>query len=450
MPVRLIRSTPVRQALILVAVVALVNLASLGGTWLTMRADLSARIEAEVTREISGFDVAATPGALATLVAARARVSDPAGTVFVFAGDDGRSAGNAVAVIEGGQVTLAALSQERPLSDAGYVHEVRQLSGGLLIVAQSLGPIRDLTDTFLTLLAFSVLPTVLIALGIGALIARRSARRVAAMEATLGRIAAGDLGARYGPDAGGDDLARIGAGLDRMAASQQAATEALRQVTTDIAHDLRTPLQRISVLIEDLRGRLPEGEAADLADRAAAEAERAVGVFRALLHIAQIEGGSPRQGFRRFDLVETARRIAELYAPAAEDRGDRLALDLPKGPVNVTGDEGLIGQALANLIENALAHTPPGTAIEVAVEADGPVLTVRDSGPGIPAEERGRATQRLYRLERSRTTPGNGLGLSLVAAIATLHGARLSFGDGNPGLVVRLAFSGAGEDHVGP
>ena len=444
MPVRLVRSAPVRQALILVAVVAAVNLASLGATWLTMRADLSAGIRAEVTREIAGFDVSATPGALATLVAARARASDPADTVFVFAGDDGRNAGNAAAVIEGGTVALAALSPERPLSRAGYVHEVQRLSGGVLIVAQSLQPLADLADTFLALLAFSLVPTVAIALAIGAMIARRSARRVAAMEEVLRRIAAGDLGARYGADGHDDDLARIGAGLDRMAARQEAATEALRQVTTDIAHDLRTPLQRISVLIEDLRGRLAPGASADLAERAGAEAERAVAVFRSLLHIAQIESGTARQGFGPVDLAGVARRFVDLYAPAAEDRGDRLTLEVPGGAVMVEGDAGLIGQALANLIENALTHTPPGTAISVAVEGDGPALAVRDGGPGIPRAERAKVTRRLYRLERSRTTAGHGLGLALVTAIAEAHGARLSFADGNPGLVVRLEFGTAG------
>ena len=441
------RSTPVRQAIVLVAVVALVNLASLGGAFLKMRADLSGAIHEEVLREIESFDVAATPGALATLVGARARATDPAHTVFVFVGDDGQSAGNARALIDGVDLRLAPLAPDSVLSDKGYLHEIRRLSGGVLIVAQSLAPLEDLAETFLRLLAFSLVPTLLVSLGLGALIAQRAARRVEALEATLDRLAQGELAARTGAVAGaarrGDDLARIGAGIDRMAEKQQAATEALRQVSADIAHDLRTPLQRIALLIEDLRAHLAEGsEAADLAGRAAQETERAVAVFRALLEIARIEGGSPSRRFRPIDLAACARQLAELYAPAAEDRGDSLVLDLPEAPLMVRGDAGLVGQALANLLENALTHAPAGSRIALRLARAGTkaVLSVTDDGPGIPEAEREKVLRRLYRLEASRTTPGNGLGLALVAAIAQAHEARLTLGDAGPGLTVTLAF----------
>jgi signal transduction histidine kinase len=321
---------------------------------------------------------------------------------------------------------------------------MRRLSGGILIVAQSLEPIAQLSDTFASLLAFSLLPTLFISLGLGTLIARRSARRVEHIETTLGRIAAGDLSARVatgqGPD---DDLSRIGSGIDRMAGKQEAATDALRQVSSDIAHDLRTPLQRISVLLDQLRTELPDtGAAAALADKAADETARAVAVFRSLLQIAQIEGGSPAAHFTRFDLRAPVRQIAELYAPTAEDRGDRFDLTLPDTTVPVHGDAGLVGQALANLLENALCHAPTGGKITVAIDIppSGPVLTVCDTGPGIPVAERDKVLRRLYRLEQSRTTPGNGLGLALVNAIAALHSARLALDDNGPGLRVTLAF----------
>ena len=435
------RSTPVRQAVLLVAVVALVNVASLGVAWLTQKAATLTVLRGDLDRDMASFDISASPSALRTLVEARARVTDPRDTVFVFLGDDRRSTGNARAVMNGVDVGFTAISIDRPLSDEGYIDDVRRLSGGVLIVAKSLDPVARLGETFLVLLLVSTLPTILISLGIGALIARASARRVERIEGVLDRIAAGDFAARSRETGEGDDLSRIGARVNRMAVKQEAATEALRQVTTDIAHDLRTPLQRIGVTLQDLEDRLPDGEARDLAQAAGEEADRAVSVFRALLQIAQIEGGGAKERFKPVDLARVATRIAELYEPSAEDREDRFTVDVPEAPVMVRGDADLIGQALANLIENALRHTPSGGEVTVTVSADG-ALIVRDRGPGIPEAERAKVLRRLYRLERSRTTPGNGLGLALVAAIAESHGAALELGDASPGLTVTLRFPG--------
>jgi len=443
-PLSLLRSTPVRQALLLVAVVATANLISLGGAYLKLRADLTQAIRTDIEEELSGFDLSATPRALSAIVEAKARATDPAKTVLVFLGQDGRQVGNARAMLSDQNLRLVEIGPGRALGKAGYVHEARRLSSGILIVAESLAPLDDLSDTFLSLLAFSLGPTVLISLGAGVLIARRTARRVEAIEATLDRLSAGDLTARTGAGTGGgDDLGRIGSGVNRLAARQEAATEALRQVTADIAHDLRTPLQRIAVILHDLRARLPaEGDAAALAQQATDEAERAVSVFHAMLQIAQIEGSSNAARFATLDLRDTAGQMVELYQPSVEDAGDTLTLDLPPHPLTVRGDPHLIAQALANLIENALRHTPPGTRIAVAASQgpDGPVLSVGDSGPGIPEAERDKVVRRLYRLERSRTTPGHGLGLSLVAAIAALHSADLVLEDNAPGLKVRMAF----------
>lgn len=440
---RALRSAPVRQALILIAVFVAVHAASLGAAYLKLRADLAAELRAELRSEAASLDVAATPRALAAIVGARARATDPADAVFVFLRADGGQIGNVIARLDGDAVHLVPIEGSNGLSPAGYIQEVRRLSGGILILGVSLAPVRALTDTFVTLFLLSLVPTALVSLLIGALLARRDARRVAQIERILDRLSGGDLAARVEPPTGADDMARIARGVNRLAQKQQASTEALRQVSTDIAHDLKTPLQRVAVLIEELRGRLDEGsEAAALAAGAAEETDRAVRVFSAMLRIAQIEGGNLAARFAPLDLCETARRIAELYQPAIEEAGDALALDLPGAPVVVTGDAELIGQALSNLIENAHRHTPPGSRIAVSVTAGagGPGISVADDGPGIPPDERGNVTRRFYRLERSRSTPGQGLGLSLVAAIAELHGGRLSLADNGPGTVARLGF----------
>ncbi len=437
------RSMPVRLALGLVALFALVSVLSLGAAYVRIRASLAEQIAASVDQQVAGFRVTDDPATLAALVRAEAAAADPAVRIFVFLAPGGHSIGNARAELNGNEVRLSARPGGRPLGEDGYLTRVVPMAGGLLVVGESLRPIRELEATFLRLVTFSLLPTLAISLTAGVLLALRSARRVQRIEATLGRLAEGDLGARVPPAAGDDDLARIGEGINRMAGAQETATAALRQVSADIAHDLKTPVQRIAVLLSDLRDRLPEASAeAELARRAAAEAERAVAVFQALLHIAQIEGGSPRTRFAPVDLIALLRTFAEIYEPAAEDSGQKLDLaPLPEAPVTVSGDRALLGQALANLIENALRHTPAGTRItlSLALEDGRALVSVADDGPGVPAEERDKVLRRLYRLERSRSTPGNGLGLALVAAIADLHGATLTLADNAPGLRVTLA-----------
>ncbi|MBF9033081.1 HAMP domain-containing protein [Rhodobacterales bacterium HKCCE2091] len=437
-------STPLRQALILLVLFSVIEVATLGVAFVKMRADLGREIAVGLEREMAGFDLSATPRAMSAIVAARARASDPARSVIVFLSDDGSQTGNAVAEFDAETLRLVPGDPSRPLSEAGYLRRIERLSGGVLVLGASLEPVRDLRETFFSLVLLSLVPTILLSLAIAGMVARRTARRVDAVERVLSRLSAGDLSARL-PDPGPapDDLGRIAAGVNRMAARQEAATGALRQVTSDIAHDLRTPLQRISVLLQDLGHHLAPGSPeADLADRAQAEAGNAVSVFQAMLAIAQIEGKGRSIAMEPLDLREIGRRVFELYQPAVEDAGDTLDYAEPDAAVTVRGNGDLLSQALANLVENAMRHTPSGSSIRVAVEP-GPRLRVTDNGPGIPEAERGKVLERLYRLERSRTTPGHGLGLSLVAAIADLHGARLVLDDAGPGLSVTLHFPGA-------
>lgn len=442
---RLARSTPVRLALGLVALFSLVSVATLGVAYVQIRGNLVEQISATLDQHVAGFRVTNDPAALAALVTAEAAAADPEQRIFVFIAPDGTSVGNARAEVRGDKVGLAPLKNGRKLGTDGYEHRIAPMAGGLLIVAESLEPTKELRETFLDLVAFNLIPTILLSLAAGVWLAAASARRVGRIETALGRMAEGDLSARVdGPDRG-DDLSRIGTGKDRMAEAQETATAALRQVSADIAHDLKTPVQRLALMLSDLRDRLPEeGPEADLAARAAEEADRAVAVFQSLLQIAQIEGGSPKARFGSVDLAAVVRTFIEIYEPAAEDSGHVLRLEpLPEGPATVTGDRNLLGQAVANLIENALRHTPPGTLIRVSLtrEPGRVVLTVADTGPGIPEAERDKVRRRLYRLERSRTTPGHGLGLSLVEAIAQAHGAELDLSDNAPGLRVRLTFT---------
>ncbi|MGH7024562.1 MAG: sensor histidine kinase [Caulobacteraceae bacterium] len=282
-------------------------------------------------------------------------------------------------------------------------------------------------------------------LGLGAAggygLSRVARRRLSAIADTAEAIIDGDLGRRVPKQGSGDDLDRLAATLNRMLDRIEALMESLRQVSNDIAHDLRTPLTR-------LRQRLEEAAVSrDTADKTASmeaaldDLDAILGTFAALLRIAQIESGARRAAFRHTDLATTARTVVEAFAPAAEDAGARLEL-VSSEAAFVEGDPELLTQMLVNLVENALRHGGPGVTVTIKVDGDaaGAVLTVTDTGPGVPEFERERLFDRFYRLEHSRSTPGSGLGLALVAAVAHLHGAEAGVRNLEPGFEVRVAF----------
>lgn len=186
----------------------------------------------------------------------------------------------------------------------------------------------------------------------------------------------------------------------------------------------------------------------DVLQQTIGDADHLLATFTALLDIAEAEAGTPRAQMTALDLAAFARDLADLYEPVAEETGLRLTIATAPGPIEVRGNRHMLSRAIANLVENALKYTPPGGAIAVGVGIEGAMarLTVADNGPGIPAEERERVFDRFYRLEASRTTEGNGLGLSLARAVVRLHGGTITLGDNAPGLiaVVTLPLAAAG------
>ena len=229
-----------------------------------------------------------------------------------------------------------------------------------------------------------------------------------------------------------------------MARAQEALVASIRQVSSDIAHDLKTPIQRVAVVLEQVMNKttLTEGQEV-LLSRAIGETERIVQTFQSLLQLAQIEGGAVRDRLHPVNLVEVCRDVVDFLEVEAEERGFALSLRVqPNVVACIKGDRHLLSQLIGNLVQNALTHVPKGGPVVVEVTGRGneTVLTVSDHGPGIPEKERGKVLQRLYRLDQSRTTEGNGLGLSLVSAISDLHGARLTLEDNMPGLTVRIIF----------
>lgn len=449
---KLLGSSQVRLALGLVAVFTTVNLASLGFAWMQLVENAEDQINANLKQQIAEFHSTRSPDTLAALVASEAATTDPRNRIVVFVTSSGQSFGNAQVELHDRQIDLKQRDGSQKLSDEGYVLRKKDVAQGVLIVGESRAPINEIKETLAGVLFLSILPTLALSLGAGVWMALVSAQRVRHIESTLAQMTRGDLSSRVPHADQNDDLSRIGVGINRMASAQDASMSALRQVSTDIAHDLKTPIQRIFVLLTRLREHLATGTPeTDLVDNALTEAERAASVFHSLLSIAQIEGGSAKARFDTVDLAEVLSTFLEIYAPVAEDSGHRLTMvRLPDAPAIVRGDRTLLGQLTANLIENALRHTTAGSTISLSVESDQQeiLLVVSDDGPGIPEEERRNVLRRLYRLDRSRTTPGNGLGLSLCVAISELHEASLTLLDNNPGLRIEVVFSKPGGGRV--
>lgn len=322
----------------------------------------------------------------------------------------------------------------------------QSLGGRFLLVGRSMHGVEEMQETLLQLLTAMLGLTLLLALAGGLVMGRSATRRVGKMSRAVRQIVSGDLSRRLPASGPCDEIRGLAEDINRMLARIEELMDNLRQVSNDIAHDLRTPLGRLRQQLEAARQNEHSVEGCHAAiDGAIVEIDALLQTFSALLRIAQVEAGARRQSFSDVDLADLAARIVELYVAAAEDGGRTLAGELEPGVV-VHGDQELLTLLLANLVENALRHTPPGThiAVHLAGTEDGPELSVRDNGPGVPEAERDKVFRRFYRLEASRTTPGSGLGLAMAHAICQLHGAGILLADGHPGLWVRVRFPRVG------
>ncbi|MFQ5623407.1 MAG: sensor histidine kinase [Paracoccaceae bacterium] len=266
-------------------------------------------------------------------------------------------------------------------------------------------------------------------------------RRIDDVTTTAGEIVVGDLARRIPVRGGSDEFTRLAETLNRMLDRIEALVSDLRMVTDSVAHDLRSPLTRLhGHLDEALRGDFPEQKRRELIAQAKSEAEFVLRAFTGLVDIARIEAGVGRDQFERVDLSALAADLTEIYGPVAEEKNIRLRSEGDRAVIH--GHAHLLGQALTNLIENALKFAPEGSDVTIATSqtASGATLSVTDAGPGIPAADRERVLKRFERLDRSRSKPGSGLGLSLVDAVARMHGATLRLEDAKPGLRVRVEF----------
>lgn len=287
-----------------------------------------------------------------------------------------------------------------------------------------------------------VVTLALAALG-GSLLSRAFLRRMDAITDTCRAIMAGNFGNRIPAKATRNELDVLAAAINEMLDRIASLVEDVRQVSNDIAHDLRTPLTHLRHRLEQARvsARTPE-EFSQAVDDAIVLSDRLLAIFSALLRIAQIEGRARRSAFETIDLRALLQDLSDIYRPVSEDSGHPFCVAL-KSPAIIQGDRELLLQLFANLVENAINHTPAGASINVELtETTGSyVVTVSDTGPGVPAELVPDLFKRFYRVEQSRSAPGYGLGLTLVAAIAELHGANVSVNDNRPGFRVEIVFA---------
>jgi len=322
----------------------------------------------------------------------------------------------------------------RPADQAIFV-AVRRPDGSVLALGRSLSEINDLRATVARALALALAPTTALILAIGVVFARRARRRLGVIHAAIAEIMKGDLKQRLPVVSVADDLDRVARDVNQMLDEIGRLLDQLRHIGDDIAHDLRTPLAVARAKIE--RG-LERGRSIDELRAAMAEAldhlDRSAATISAFLRVSEMESGRRERRFGPVDLSAVCAGLFEFYEPLAQSKGVAIALAAPR-PTLVRGDEDLLREAISNLVDNAIKFTPPGGRVRIAAAAaDGrAAVEVSDSGAGVPPQEREAIFRRFYRGPRDDGAPGHGLGLSIVAAIAKLHGFRLAVEDNAPG-----------------
>ena len=307
--------------------------------------------------------------------------------------------------------------------------------GATLVVGEELDALRVARQAVAVAFAWALLTMIVLGVLGGLALSAVFLRRIDAMTQTAQGIIAGNFERRVPESGRRDELARLAEIFNQMLDRIGALLEANKHVSSDIAHDLRSPLWQMQRRLETARAHGDLGQYESAVDASLRDIDGILKTFNALLRIGQIESGARRAGFKNIDLAAVALTVAEAFQPAAADEGKTLVVDI-RGPLPTLGDRELLTQLVANLIDNSIRHTPAGSRIEVSARAEGSVgrLVIADDGPGVPATHHARIFERFYRMDTSRKSPGAGLGLSLVAAIAELHGARIAAADNRPGL----------------
>jgi hypothetical protein len=459
---KLLRTTAFQLTLVYLAIFILFAASLLGYFALNTRRLITEQITSTVTGEINGLSEQYAQGGIRRLViVVDLRSRRPGSSLYLVTTPTGEGLAGNVGSLEPGVLDHPGwleTSYHRLDAPEGSDHralvEVVQLPGGFrLMVGRDLEERERLFGIIANAGQWSLALVIVLGLVGGFFVSRRVLKRVDAMTDTAQTIMAGDLAGRLPISGTGDELDRLAVHLNAMLDRIEALMGGLKEVSDNIAHDLKTPLTRLRNRCEQaLRGAPGDGDYRAALESTIAESDELIRTFDALLMIARAESGHARDNMTEFDAAEIARDVGELYEPLADEKGLALTVDAPvAAPVH--GNRELVSQALANLVDNAIKYAGPdrklnGAPTEIVVKAgnDGEriTLSVADRGPGIPDADRGRVVERFVRLEQSRSEPGSGLGLSLAAAVARLHGGELTLEDNQPGLRSTIALPRTG------
>jgi hypothetical protein len=456
--IKLLKTSTFRLAVIYLALFAASAITLLAYVYWNTAGFLARQTDEAVEAEITGLAEQYRQGGLPLLVhTVIQRSRDPGQSLYLVLDPAGRVLAGTLDArpqIEAGPDGWFDFSYNRKTLDGIEIKAARARAfylqeGFYLLVGRDVQERREIENLITNALIWAIGLTVALGLAGGLFMSRNMLARVDEINRSSLDIMGGDLSQRL-PIAGtGDELDQLAQNLNAMLEQIEALMIGMRQVTDNIAHDLRSPLNRLRNRLEVTLMQEASGEDyRQTLEKTIAEADNLLGTFNALLMIARAEAGSLRDSMSWVDLNATLQDAAELYEPLAEEKDVTLKVDVEDG-LKIWGSRELLAQAVANLLDNALKHgLPENDAIEnvIAITARpdlvragrGVVLAVADHGPGIPEGERQRVLERFVRLEASRNTPGSGLGLSLVAAVARLHGGTIELGDNGPGLRVTL------------
>jgi signal transduction histidine kinase len=417
--------------------VLVLGLSTIFATRSTLQAQGEVRIKAEAGALLRDYDHEGT-GSLTWAV--RGLDQMPGELAFGLQTADGRPVAGRLATLSP-RLGWSVLPGQGPHSQI-RIYVVQLSDGHKLILGDQTEPWEALDGVLMRNFGAAFLAVLLIGIAGGYGLSQEMRRRLAGMNATAEAIINGDLSQRILLKGRSDDIDLLASTLNRMLDRIETLMESLRQVSNDVAHDLRTPLTRLRQRLEAALEAPAGSNTSAFLESAMDDLDAILATFSALLRIAQIDHGERRAAFRPIDLGSIVRTVVDDFSPSAEDLGQTLVAETGAGPL-IEGDRELLTQMLVNLVENAMRHAGDGARITVRAQAgaDSPSLTVVDDGPGIPPVERARVFDRFYRLEHSRSTPGNGLGLALVASIVRLHSAEVTLDDAAPGLRMTIRFT---------
>jgi signal transduction histidine kinase len=455
---KLLRTTAFQLTLVYLVVFALFAAFLVGYFALNTRRLINEQIVGTVDTEVTALtDQYNQAGIRRLVVIVDVRSRRPGSSLYLVTTPTGEGlAGNVGSLEPGilehnGWVETAYRRLEDPESaEHNALVRVSRLPGGIrLLVGRDLDERERMFNIVTVAGRWSVALVVVLGVLGGIFVSRRVLNRVEAMTATAQTIMAGDLSGRLSVTGSGDEFDRLALNLNGMLERIDSLMRGLKEVTDNVAHDLKTPLTRLRNRAEAaLRMGKTDGDYRGVLEETIEESEGLIRTFDALLMIARAESGEIRDGMAEFDIADVARDVGELYEPLAEDKGLKLQIETNEH-ATVKGNRELVSQALANLVDNAIKYAAPGAkqangeragiVVETSADKDHIMLSVSDHGPGIPAGDRSRVVERFVRLEQSRTEPGSGLGLSLVSAVARLHGGELKLEDNAPGLTARIA-----------